>query len=105
MSARLEAAGEEALLTLLRDDRAAEQRGERRLLVVAYREGRSVTLELIAAAGQENVEDRLAVLGEAATEESVERDVSLRLLRHLATDVRHRQYHDVDVLTLRVSET
>ena len=103
-SARLEAAGEEALLTLLRDDRAAEQRGERRLLVVAYWEGRSVVLELIAAAGQENVEDRLAVLGEAATEESVERDVSLRLLRHLATDVRHRQYHDVDVLTLRVSE-
>ena len=103
MAERLEAVGEEALLTLLRDDQVRDGR-ERRLLVVAHREGQAVVLELIAAAGKENIEDRLAVVGEAATEESVERDVSLRLLRHLATDVRHRQYHDVDILTVRVAE-
>ena len=99
---RVNAVAEEALLTLLRDDGNAEH-PERRLLVTASHEGGGATLEFIAAGGTENIEDRLAVLGETATEESIERDVSLRLLRHLATEVRHRQYHDVDIVTLRVA--
>ena len=28
--------------------------------------------------------------------------ISLRLLRHLATTVRHQKYHDTDILTLQV---
>ena len=103
MNGRLDAVAEETLLTLLRDDREAAER-ERRLLLVASREGNAAVLEFIAAGGQENIEDRLAVLGETATEASVERDVSLRLLRHLASEVRHRQYHDVDIVTVRVVE-
>ena len=105
MTDRLEAVAEEMLLTLLRDDQESAER-ERRLLVIASSEGNAATLEFIAAGGQENIEDRLAVLGETTTEESferVERDVSLRLLRHLASEVRHRQYHDVDVVTVRVN--
>lgn len=98
---RLEAVGEEALLTLLRDDQEADAQ-ERRLLVLASSEGKATMLEFVAAGGQENIEDRLLVLGDTATEASIERDVSLRLLRHLATEVKHRQYHDVDVLTVRV---
>ena len=95
------AVAEEALLTLLGDDQDGDE-PQRRLLVTAAREGNGATLEFIAAGGTENIEDRLALLSETATAESIERDVSLRLLRHLATEVRHRQYHDVDVVTLRV---
>ena len=100
-AARVDAAAEEALLTLLRDDEHAAQ-SERRLLVTASRDGRGAALEFIAAGGAENIEDRLAALSDAGTEASIERDVSLRLLRHLATEVRHRQYHDVDIVTLHV---
>ena len=98
---RLGAASEETLLTLVRDDEEAETR-RRRLLVMAHRDLSDAVLEFIAAGGEENIEDRLALLGEAATEDSVEREVSLRLLRHLASDVRHRQYHDTDFITVRV---
>jgi len=103
MNGRLDAVAEETLLTLLRDDREAAER-ERRLLLIASSEGNAAVLEFIAAGGQENIEDRLAVLGETGTEESVERDVSLRILRHLASEVQHRQYHDVDIVTVRVVE-
>ena len=101
MADRLDAVAEETLLTLLRDDQKATE-PQRRLLVLASSEVNAAVLEFIAAGGQENIEDRLAVLGETATEESVERDVSLRLLRHLASGIQHRQYHDVDIVTVRV---
>ena len=103
MADRLDAVAEEALLTLLRDGGDGAER-QRRLLVTAARDANSAVLEFAAAGGQENIEDRLAVLGDTAMGESVEREVSLRLLRHLAADVRHRQYHDVDVLTVRVDD-
>ena len=32
----------------------------------------------------------------------IEREVSLRLLRHLASSVHHQQYHDTDIVTVRV---
>ena len=57
----------------------------------------------IGAGGEENIEDRLALLGKGAAESSLERDVSLRLLRHLATEVRHRQYYDTDFIRIRVA--
>ena len=99
---RLEAASEETLLTLLRDDEGSDAQ-HRRLLVMAYREGRDAVLEFIAAGGEENIEDRLALLGDSTTDHSVEREVSLRLLRHLTSEVRHRQYHDTDFITIRVA--
>ena len=102
MADRLDAVAEESLLTLLRDDQE-DAEPQRRLLLIASSEGNAAVLEFIAAGGQENIADRLAVLGETATEESVERDVSLRLLRHLASEVQHRQYHDVDIVTVRVN--
>ena len=69
---------------------------------MAFVEADAVVLEIAAAGGQENIEDRLAVLGDTATGDSIDRDLSLRLLRHLASDVRHRQYYDVDIVSLRV---
>ena len=52
-----------------------------------------------------NLEDQLAVLGEPAASGPVEEEVSLRLLRHYASSVRHHQYHDTDVVTVRVTAT
>jgi len=43
----------------------------------------------------------MAVLGERAAGARME-EVSLRLLRHYASSVRHNQYHDTDVITVRV---
>ncbi len=44
----------------------------------------------------------LALLGERAEEVPAEREVSLRLLRHIASSVHHQQYHDTDIVTVRV---
>ena len=102
MTHRLDAAGEETLLTLLRPDEADESRKRRRLLVVAHKEDGGAVLEFVAAGGEENLQDKIALLGEQTTGAPIEREVSLRLLRHLASSVRHQQYHDTDIVTLRV---
>ena len=59
-------------------------------------------LEFVAAPGDGNLQDRIALLGEDAVETPTEREVSLRLLRHLAFSVRHEQYHDIEFVTVRV---
>ena len=102
MADRLDAVVEECLLTLVDDGEGAGGE-QRRLLVLAHRERDSGVVEFMAASGQENIEDRLAVLGDTASEKSIERNVSLKLLRHLSAEVRHSQYHDVDILTVRVA--
>ena len=102
MTDRLRAVGEETLLTLVRrddDDPAAQQR---RLLLAARRDGRAAELEFVAATDDTNLEDRIALLGDRVAGNQIEQEVSLRLLRHLASSVRHQQYHDTDVVTVRV---
>ena len=101
MVERLVAASEETLLTLISEDKETGQR--RRLLLVAHREGDGAVLELVAATGEGNLQDRIALLGdERAVEAPEELEVSLRLLRHFASSVHHQQYHDTDIITLRV---
>jgi len=106
MADRLDAASEETVLTLLDQEEAGDEAGEdsepRRLLLTAHREGGAAVLEFVAARGEENLQDRIALLGEAGAADSIEREVSLRLLRHLASSVRHQQYYDADILTVRV---
>ena len=102
MADRLEAAAEETLLAVMRDDEPVRERGGRRLRLVAYREGDAAVLEFVVAPGEENLEDRVALIGEEADEAPGEHDVSLRLLRHLASSVRHQQYHGIDVVTVHV---
>ena len=102
MADRLGAVGEEALLTLTRRDEAEEQPGRRRLLLTARKEDEGAILEFVASTGGGNLQDRITLLGEPAEEDSIEREVSLRLLRHLASWVRHQQYHDTDIVTVRV---
>ncbi len=109
MASRLAAATEEAFLTLLGGqdplDRPEQERGgreDRRLHLVAHRERGGALLRLVVAPRDENVQDRIALLGEESTEVSAEREMSLRLLQHLASSVRHQQYHETDIVTVRV---
>ena len=103
MADRLDAVGEEALLSLVRpEDREAEPDRKRRLRLVAARTEDGAVLEFAVAPQGGNIEDRLALLGDHGDETQIEQEVSLRLLRHLASSVRHQQYHDVDIVTVRV---
>jgi len=100
---RLEAAAEEALLALDLPDDSPDDLDVRRLLLRAWRERGDVTLEFVVAPTGTNLQDRLALLGGGTGETSVENEVSLHLLRHLASSVHHRQYYDTDVVTVRVA--
>ena len=104
MARRLGAAAEEALLALARGGEAGREPdgGRRRLLLSARRERDGAVLEFVVGPGDENLQDRIALLGAPSDETSVEREASLRLLRHLASSVRHQQYRDTEVVTVRV---
>ncbi len=113
MRERLEAASEETLLALLRADEVSadaggrEARTDRRLVLSAHRAANAAVLEFTAAAGEEeNLQDRIALLSEQPEHrewpEHPERAVSLRLLRHLTSSVRHQQFHNADIVTIQV---
>lgn len=101
---RLRAAAEEALLSLVRqeeDEHAPAVEG-RRLRVVARNFSQGALLEFTAASHAGNLENEMSALTESPHPAN-ERDLSLALLRHHASSVRHHQYHDVDILTVRVN--
>ncbi len=98
MTTRLRAVAEETVHTLLDDGPGTE----RKLLLVARADGRAADLEFIASGSEGNLEDQLAMLSEGAAELPNEAETPLRLLRHYATSVRHQQYHDTDIATIRV---
>jgi len=109
---RMEAAAEETLLMLVEPHGTEGGEGDdpdrsRRalLLTASHQRGHAVMRFKAATAGQEelNLQDRLAWLGDEAGSEQEEQAISLRLLRHLASSVRHQQYHNVDIVTLKVS--
>lgn len=104
MTGRLEAVGEEALLTLIQQEKSGDRKGSN-LRLVAFREESGAVLEFVVAPRGENIQDRLATFLDDADETSIEQEVSLRLLRHLASSVRHQQYHDTDIVTVRVKAT
>ena len=97
---RLRSAGEETLESLLQSV-PDEDLHVRRLTVAAHVSGGAVELEFLAASHGDNLEDRMAYLSEQAETPS-EQDVSFRLLRHYASSVQHRKYHDIDIVTVRV---
>ena len=99
MTDRLEAVSEESLLTLLDGREAGDQD---RLLIRAHKEEGVAVLEIIAASGEENLQDRIALMSERVEDTFVEREMSIRILRHYASSVHHQQYYDMDILTLRV---
>ena len=103
MSERLGAVAEETLLTLLDGVPTEDDPAGRVLRITASKQDERAVLEFVAAAQGENIEDRLAVLGEPAADRPVERDVSLRLLRHYAASVLHQQYHELEIVTVHVN--
>ena len=98
---RLCSAGEETLVSLVRQEEEAADVAGRRLRVVARNDHGTAELEFIAAVGETNLEDRMVLLTDQ-TDTPNERELSLRLLRHYASSVRHQQYHDIDIVTVRV---
>ena len=99
MAERLDAACEETLLTLA----AQESEEERRLRLVAYREGSGAVLEFVVASRDDNIQDRLALLPDEPGALLPANEVSLRLLRRLASSVHHQQYRGTDIVTVRVA--
>ena len=103
MRNRLDTAVEETLATLFHREDSDEKREPRRLQLVAFKENGGAVLELIASSRDEqNLQDRIALLGRYAEGPGVEREISLRLLRHVASSIRHQQYHNTDIVTIRV---
>ena len=99
---RLCSAGEETLLSLAQPEGGGATDAKRRLLVIARGNRRAAELEFVAAPGKENLEDRMVLLTERGGGVPAEREISLRLLRHYASSVHHQQYHDTDIVTVRV---
>ncbi len=104
MEMRLRAVGEETVQILTRGEAGELPEVRRRLLLIARSDGNAADLEFIATTDETNLEDQLAMLSEAAASVPVEAETPLRLLRHYASSIRHQQYHDIDILTIRVEE-
>ncbi len=105
MAQRLDAAVEETMLSLVQDGGPDARPEQRRLALSVCEEDGGAVLEFVAATGEDNLQDRVALLGEQIGSDSVERaerEVSLRLLRHVASSIRHQQYHNTDIVTIRV---
>ena len=72
------------------------------VLPIARSDTNAADLEFTATMDASNIEDQLAMLSEAAASVPVESETPLRLLRHYASSILHRQYHETDVLPIRV---
>ena len=99
---RLGHAAEETLLLLIEQGTDDETAAPRRLRMTARSDAGGAELEFLAAGGEGNIEDRMAIIGGHVAEEPGEQEFSLRLLRHLATSVHHQKYQDTDIVTVRV---
>lgn len=97
-SEKLRATGEEVLLSLAGKDN--EVSGLRRLRVSVRHDKGAAVMEFLAAPQGTNFEDQLKLLEQHAL--PVEEEMSLRLLEHYASSVRHRHYHLNDLVTVRV---
>ena len=98
---RLRLVGEESLLSLMESD---EDQSRSRLVVIARPSASSIELQLRTSADAHNLEDRLTFVSERAPA-SEGHTISLRLLRHFASTVRHRKYTGIDIVTVVVERT
>lgn len=110
MRERLMAVAEETLLTLspldleMNLDAEDEPGEDRSLVVIASSDGDAAELEFIGGEGGENIEDRVRQLQDYDDERIVEHDLSLQLLRNYASSVRHQQFRDTEIITVRVEQ-
>ena len=101
MNQRLEAVSEETLLSLLESSKNSTDE-PRNLHLSANKMQDEAVLEFIAAPGEANIQDRIALLGEQTSDAPAGSDFSLKVLRHLASSVRHQTYYDTDIITVHV---
>ncbi len=100
---RLVDTGEATLSALQRIDDAVVPvpRGrKRRLSFSAARVDGNILLEFIVAPRTDNLQERLGRLDDSCADFTGEERDSLRLLKNLASAVRHQQYHDLDIVTV-----
>ena len=110
MKDRLSAVAEETLLTLAPidfeaelEDLADEAEGDgRQLVVLASSDGPVADLEFIGGGNEDNLEDRIRQMQDHEEETPIDTEISLRLLRRYASSVRHQQFRDTDIITVRV---
>jgi NCS2 family nucleobase:cation symporter-2/xanthine permease XanP len=101
MTNRLCLSAEETLLILIQQ--GEDEQAKKRLLLIVRSDGSNgAELEFIASTGEGNIEDRMAYLREQTEEMPIEHEISLRLLQHFTSSVRHQQYHDADIVMVRV---
>ncbi len=93
---------EETLVTLTEQKKEREDAVWGKLVVVVGADGDDVEMEFMASIGDSNIQDRMALLADRPAEGPAEREMSLRLLRHLASSVRHQQYTDGDIVKVRL---
>ncbi len=98
MENRLHMVSEEVLLTLVEAAHSEQYRMRVKISVCDT----GAELEFISAASDDNLEDQIAMLNETETTRIVEREMSLRLLKHLSSSVRHQQYHAAHIVTVNV---
>ncbi len=109
MRERLSAVAEETLLTLapldlnLDAEESEDAADGRMLIVLAHSDGPFADLEFIGGGNEANLEDRIRQLQQHDTTDPVEEEISLRLLRGFASSVRHQQFRDTDIITVRVN--
>ncbi len=101
---RLVLVGEETLHSMASGDDDPEVASGRRLIVTARSVSGGTELEFVSATEGENLEDRLAYMGENP-EISDGRDISFHLLRHLSSSVTHQKYHGVDIVSVNVRDS
>ncbi len=100
-TAKLRAAGEEVLMSLAGADEDIS--GLRRLRVSVRQEKGTAVMEFLAAPQGTNFEEQIKLIEQHAV--PVEQEMSLRLLKHYASSVRHRHYHLNDLVTVRVERS
>lgn len=97
---RLQAASEETLLILVDSNPGFSD--QRKIRLEARKKDGHAMLEFMACPIESNLQDRIVLMDASIREVVSEQEISVRLLRHLASSVFHQQYHDTDIITLRV---
>lgn len=102
---RLSLASEETLISLLDSGDSDSSADTPRLVILAEAAAGTMQIEFIAVFDGENLEDRLAYLSDEArgvADDEQGRDMTLRLLQHYASSVRHQRFYGLDVVWLEV---
>lgn len=101
---RLQVAAEETLLSMLEHQASdKDESGNSQVLeMVAYKDNKDVVLEFQSTGIEQNLQDQVSVLKEQSMLGRVEENMSLKILKEITDSVRHQQYHNTQLITIRV---